>query len=77
MSRIQNYLKAGDINRSTRSREIVDYLGGSTGDQLCNHQQVDPLGWKVGGGVILCTLWTRERGALHLKLPSLFAARFF
>ncbi len=26
MSGTPNYLKAGDINRSTRSREIVDYL---------------------------------------------------
>ncbi len=26
MSGTPNYLKAGDINRSTRSHEIVDYL---------------------------------------------------
>ncbi len=29
---------------------LVRIIGGSTGDRLCNHQQVDPLGRKSRGG---------------------------
>ncbi len=45
MSGTPNYLKAGDINMSTRSREIVDYLARRQHNQLLRLTKIGALPW--------------------------------